>query len=71
MGFGGHRHAFRLGPFRRLLYGIQNSLLSISIRGDMARPRVLLRTPLSELLGTFSDFRALPLPDISELPERF
>ncbi|MCA9001789.1 MAG: hypothetical protein KDB61_07695, partial [Planctomycetes bacterium] len=39
----------RLGPFTKLVYLIQNSLLRISIRGDMARPQVVLN-------GLFSQF---------------
>ena len=61
-----------LGPFTRLLYKIQNSLLRVSIRGDMSRPEVVLR-------GFFSQFfrrpsgqaRRLPLPPFSTLPERY
>jgi len=61
----------RLGPFRWLLYQIQNGLLRVSIRGDMARPRVRLKGLLSGLLPAQARHRQLPLPGYSELPTRF
>jgi len=61
----------RLGPFRWLLYKIQNGLLRVSIRGDMARPRVRLKGLLSGLLPAQARNRQLPLPGYSELPTRF
>jgi hypothetical protein len=61
----------KLGPFTRLLYWIQNRLLSVSIRGDMARPSVVLKNPISALFGGGKHRRALPLPTFSPLPARF
>jgi len=62
----------RMGPFTRLLYWIQNNLLRVAVRGDIARPVVILR-------GTFLDLfrerdsleRHLPLPAFAPLPARF
>jgi hypothetical protein len=62
----------RLGPFRRLLYSIQNKLLSVQIRGDMSRPVVILKNPLSRLFsGRGAGRTELPLPGFSALPVRF
>jgi hypothetical protein len=62
----------RLGPFRRLLYSIQNSLLSVQIRGDMSRPEVILRNPWGRLFSGRGPYRAeLPLPGFELLPVRF
>lgn len=62
----------RLGPFARLLYSIQNKLLSVAIRGDMARPEVIFKGPFTSLFGRRIDrYRALPLPGFAELPPRF
>ncbi len=62
----------RLGPFTRLLYSIQNQLLSVAIRGDMSRPEILFKNPWTSLFGhAESDKRALPLPPWSSLPARF
>jgi hypothetical protein len=61
----------RLGPFTRLLYSIQNKLLSVAIRGDMSRPEVVLRNPLSAIFGLGGRERALPLPAYTPLPPRF
>jgi len=61
-----------LGPFRRMIYFIQNNLLRISVRGDMSRPRVILQGALA-FLQTLrkSKGRDLPLPGFAPLPERF
>ncbi len=62
----------RLGPFARILYSIQKQLLSVAIRGDMARPEVILKGPFTSLFGRNIDrYRALPLPGFAELPPRF
>jgi len=62
----------RLGPLTRLLYLIQNSLLRITIRGDMSRPKVILKGILSRLVPTVGEGPPeLPLPGYSALPDRF
>jgi len=61
----------KLGPLARLLYWIQNRLLSVSIRGDMARPSVVMKNPFSTLFGGGKHSRALPLPPYAPLPARF
>jgi AsmA-like C-terminal region len=61
----------KLGPVARLFYWIQNQLLSVSIRGDMARPSVVMKNPISALFGGGKHSRALPLPPFSPLPPRF
>lgn len=62
----------RLGPFTRLIYFVQNNLLSVSVRGDMARPEVVLHGALSFLQRLRGgEGRALPLPGFAPIPERF
>jgi hypothetical protein len=62
----------RLGPFTRLLYWIQNKLLSVAIRGDMARPEVIIENPFTYLFRSRDrDQRPLPLPPFAKLPPRF
>jgi hypothetical protein len=62
----------RLGPFTRLLYAIQNQLLSVAIRGDMARPEIIFENPLSNLFRSDRrKARKLPLPAWASLPPRF
>jgi len=62
----------RLGPIRRFLYSIQNSLLSVQIRGDMSRPEVILRNPIGRMFSIKSaGRRQLPLPEFAKLPARF
>ena len=62
----------RLGPFTRLLYAIQNKLLSVMVRGDMARPEVIFKNPFTSLFGRSRDrARPLPLPPWAPLPPRF
>ncbi len=61
----------RLGPFTKLVYLIQNSLLRISIRGDMARPRVVLGGLFSQFFRNPKGQRQLPLPGLSDLPKSF
>ena len=60
--------------FHRLLYWLNNSLLRVGIRGDFSRPQITLRNSILELLGGRFDKhpdRHLPLPEFSELEERF
>jgi len=62
----------KLGPFTRLIYFVQNNLLTVSVRGDMARPKVVLHGALSFLQRLRGgQGRELPLPGFSPLPERF
>ena len=62
----------RFGPFGSLIYSVQNTLLAISIRGDMSRPRVLVRGVLGNpFLDPGEERRALPYPDFSSLEGRF
>ena len=61
----------KLGPFTRLLYYIQNSLLRVSIRGTMDRPTVVLRGLISQLFAPSDERDRLPLPGFSERPKRF
>ncbi|MEZ6017995.1 MAG: AsmA-like C-terminal region-containing protein [Planctomycetota bacterium] len=61
----------RLGPFTRLLYKIQNSLLRVAVRGTMERPVVVLRGLFSQFFKPADARDRLPLPGFSELPARF
>ena len=61
----------QLGPLTRMLYWIQNNLLSISVRGDMSRPQIVLNGMLSFLRSGERSERDLPLPGLSPLPVRF
>jgi hypothetical protein len=62
----------RFGPFSHLVYWLQNTLLAISIRGDMSRPRVITKGVFSSPFGGGDgDWRGLPYPDFSALPPRF
>ncbi len=62
----------KAGPLGKLIHLLQNTLLSISIRGDMARPKVFLRGALTGPFQSVDEnWRALPLPGFSPLPERF
>ncbi len=60
-----------LGPLTRLVYWIQNNLLSVSVRGDMSRPQIVLHGVLSFLHSNDHPKRELPLPSLSPLPARF
>ena len=62
----------KLGPFTRLVYFVQNNLLRVSVRGDMARPKVFLQGALA-FLQSFRKERGrdLPLPGFAPIPERF
>ncbi len=61
----------RLGPLTRMVYWIQRGLLSVSIRGDMARPQVVLKGMLSFIQRGRAKTRAIPLPALDPLPLRF
>lgn len=61
----------RLGPITRLVYWVQNNLLRVEVRGDMERPKVLLKGVLSFLRSSQSEGRELPLPGFAPLPKRF
>jgi hypothetical protein len=62
----------RLGPFTRWIYFVQNNLLSVSVRGDMARPKVVLHGALSFLQRPRGgQGRDLPLPGFAPIPARF
>jgi hypothetical protein len=61
----------RLGPLTRILYAIQKQLLSVAIRGDLGRPRVILRNPWTSVSAENGRYRSLPLPGLSPLPPRF
>ena len=60
--------------FHRLLYWFNNSLFRVGVRGDFSRPEITLRNSIMELLGGRFDKhpdRHLPLPNFSDLGERF
>jgi hypothetical protein len=62
----------KTGPFSSLIYWLQNRLLAISVRGDMSRPKILLRGVFSNpFVSTEAQWRALPAPAFSPLRERF
>ena len=61
----------RLGPLTRIVYAIQKQLLSVGIRGDLGRPRVILRNPWTRVSAQNDRYRSLPLPGLSPLPPRF
>lgn len=61
----------QFGPLTRLLYGVQNSLLRISVQGDMSRPEVIVKGLFSQFFAAPSEARRLPLPSFSGLPTRF
>ena len=63
----------RLGPLNRVVYWLNNSLWQVAIRGDLARPKVLVRNSIAEFLFGFDEDppRGLPLPGWSPLSSRF
>jgi len=61
----------RLGPLTRIIYAIQKELLSVAIRGDLGRPRVIFRSPWTRVSAQSDRYRSLPLPGLSPLPTRF
>jgi len=62
-----------LGPLTRLIYWIQNNLITIAVRGDMSRPRVrfLGLLGIASFGSDDAPEREMPLPPLSPLPERF
>lgn len=61
----------RLGPITRILYAIQKQLLSVAIRGDLARPVVVIRNFFTSVSDKNDRYRALPMPPLTPLPPRF
>jgi hypothetical protein len=61
----------RLGPITRILYAIQKQLLSVAIRGDLARPVVVIRNFFTSVSDKNDRYRALPMPTLAPLPPRF
>ena len=61
----------RLGPLTRILYAIQKQLLAVAIRGDLARPVVVIRNIFTSVSESNDKYRALPMPGLSPLPPRF
>jgi hypothetical protein len=61
----------RLGPITRILYAIQKQLLSVAIRGDLARPVVVIRNFFTSVSDKNDRYRALPMPTLTPLPPRF
>jgi hypothetical protein len=60
-----------LGPFTRLIYWLQNELLSVSIRGDMEQPIVVLQNPFRRMFGGGEGYRPLPTPGYAPWPPRY
>ena len=55
----------KLGPLRVFVNWFQDSILRVSVRGDVYRPVVLLRNSLLELFGERADpGPRLPLPPL-------
>lgn len=62
----------KIKPLTQLIYFFQNTLLAVSIRGNMARPVVVLQGAFaSAFKGVDDSYRRLPAPDLSSLPVRF
>jgi hypothetical protein len=62
----------KLGPLRELLYWLQNSLLTVEVKGDLYNPVVILRNSLIDLFTSDPKIHpVLPLPNLSKLPKRF
>lgn len=63
----------RLGSLNRVLYWLNNSLWRVALRGDLARPEVVVRNSFREAFLGFDDevSRRLPLPGWSPLPPIF
>ena len=62
----------KLGPLRELLYWLQNSLLTVEVKGDLYNPVVILRNSLIDLFTSDPKIDpVLPLPNLSGLPKRF
>ncbi|MDP6763403.1 MAG: AsmA-like C-terminal region-containing protein [Planctomycetota bacterium] len=62
----------KIKPLTQLIYFFQNTLLAVSIRGDMVRPVVVLQGAFTSAFKSVDDpFRRLPVPPLSSLPARF
>ena len=63
----------RLGILNRLIYWLNRSLIRVAVRGDFARPEVLIRSSILELFSGAPDdeLRGLPVPEFAPLPPRF
>ena len=62
----------KIKPLTQLIYFFQNTLLAVSIRGDMVRPVVVLQGAFtSAFKGVGDTYRRLPAPGLSSLPVRF
>lgn len=63
----------RLGPISRIVYWLNKSLWSVSVRGTMSRPIVRVESSLFEFLRRSRDRRGplLPLPPFAPLEPRF
>jgi len=61
----------RLGPITRVIYEIQNSLLRITVRGNLDRPEVAAKGLFSQFFTPSSGGQKLPLPPYSKRGRRF
>ncbi len=63
----------RLGFLNRILYWMNRQIWRVAVRGDLSRPRVVIRNSFLELVRGFEDSppRLLPLPPFTPLPSRF
>jgi hypothetical protein len=61
----------RLGPITRVLYGIQSSLLRISVQGNLDRPVVSIKGLFSQFFTPTTEGQKLPLPAYSKRRRRF
>ena len=61
----------RLGPITRVLYGIQSSLLRISVQGNLDRPVVSIKGLFSQFFTPTTEGEKLPLPAYSKRRRRF
>ncbi|MFT7668703.1 MAG: hypothetical protein ACI8X5_001401 [Planctomycetota bacterium] len=62
----------KTGPFKALIYWLQDNLLAIAVRGDMSKPKIItLGVFSSPFVSPEDHWRSLPSPGFSKLPERF